>query len=514
MEKERDINPLLLCDTYKTIHEKLYDDRIEFFTSYLVPRKSMLKDQQKMIFFGTQYFLKKYLIEYFNENFFNQDIDSLIKEYTEYMNIQLGFGNFRTDHIKKLHKLGYLPLKISALPEGSYVDMKVPVIEVTNTVPGFHWLVQWIECLMQNEMWKISNHATISAMYFSLFKEYYDKTTENADPYNAAADFGIRGMSCIDEAKKCSGAWLIFSNKTSTIPALHWLDKYYNASCSYNKIGVSAASLEHSVVSSSFALNGDEKTLLRSLLTDKLKNTSFSYVSDTYDYWKVIKEIAPELKKEIMDHNGKILFRPDSGDQVSTVIETVQELWNTFGGTENKKGYKVLDNHVGVILGDGCTLATVKSIFKLLDEKKFAANNVVFGIGAFCFTSIFENGKMIINTRDTFGEAFKVTHMITKDGEEHFVYKDPKTDTESLKKSHKGVCVVYQDNNTKTYYVKDAIFKRDIKKEESYIKKQFGDINFPMEVVFCDGALKNETDFIKVRERAFNEVCVNNKGVN
>lgn|SRR5574344_233894 len=503
-----DINPLLLCDTYKTVHEKLYDPSIEYFTSYLVPRKTMFKEQNKMVFMGAQAFIQEYLVDYFNKNFFKKDIKELLAEYTKYMNIQLGQDNYRTEHIEKLHKLGYLPLKISALPEGSYVNMKIPVIEVTNTIPGYHWLVQWIECLMQNEMWKISNHATIAAMYYKLFKKYYSKTTDGLDPHMAAADFGMRGMSCMDEAARCSAAWLVFSNKTSTIAALPWLDKFYDADCSYNKIGISAPSLEHSVISSSFAIDGDEITLIKKLLTNSFKNSSFSLVSDTYDYWNIVNAILPKLKKEIMEHNGKMLIRPDSGDQYINVIETVQKLWDTFGGTENSKGYKVLDSHIGVILGDGCTLNCVEKILDKLDSMKFAANNVVFGVGAFCFTAVFDGDKMIVNTRDTFGEAFKVTWMKTKDGKAHFVFKDPKTDTDNLKKSHKGLCLVYQDNNTKNYFVKDEFYNdSEINNAKKELLNTNPNIVFPMHVIFENGKEMGRESFKYLRERAASEVC-------
>ena len=55
-------------------------------------------------------------------------------------------------------------------------------------------------------------------------------------------------------------------------------------------------------------------------------------VSDTYDYWNMIDNILPACKKEIMQHNGKLMVRPDSGDMVEIAVETIEKLWNTFGG--------------------------------------------------------------------------------------------------------------------------------------------------------------------------------------
>lgn len=504
------MNPLLICDTYKTTHERMYNKDLIKLTSYLTPRKSMIESQKKVVFFGLQAVLKE-MKQMFDTNFFNKPLAELEDSYKRYMNIQLGQGNYEWSRVERLHKLGYLPLEVKALPEGSYVDMGVPVVEITNTHDDFAWLTQWTECWLQGEIWKTCNHATIGHMYYKLFKKWYSKNTDGADPHMAASDFGMRGMSCMNEAEKCSASWLLSFNKTSTIPALPWLDTYYDADCSFNHIGLGAVSTEHSVMASNFAIDGDEISFLKRMLTELYPETSFSVVSDTYDYWNLVKVLLPKLRAEIMDHNGKMLIRPDSGDQVTTVVDTVQALWDTFGGTENKLGYKVLDPHIGVILGDGCSLKVVDKILKILDERKFAANNVAFGIGAFCFSAIFDNDKMIVNTRDVFGFAMKATYGVVR-GPKNFgnkpieIFKDPKTDTDNLKKSHRGLCVVSQDAESKEYYVKDG-FLDDTHKElycieltnESGVSMRTW--NFPMQTVFKDGVFMNTQNLMEIRNR-------------
>jgi nicotinamide phosphoribosyltransferase len=170
-------------------------------------------------------------------------------------------------------------------------------------------------------------------------------------------------------------------------------------------------------------------------------------VSDTYDYWDMVENIIPACKKEILAHNGKLLIRPDSGNMVEITIGTINSLWNTFGGAVNSKGYKVLDPHIGLIYGDGCTLNRVHEIYEKLKELGFAATNVVFGVGAFCFHALFDdNNKMTVITRDTFGIAMKATYGQFGD-KKLFIYKDPKTDEGNLKKSHKGCCQVIQWSN-------------------------------------------------------------------
>lgn len=491
---------ILLSDTYKQTHDRMYPKNLKKLVSYWVPRKSMFvnEENQKMVWFGLQGFIQEWLVEYFERNFFNLSLETVVNEYKYSMDIQIGEGNYDVDKVENLWRLGYLPIEIKALPEGSLVDMGIPCIEITNTHDDFAWLVQWIECILQAELWKMCNHATIGHMYYTLAKKWYDKTVDNTiDPRSAFADFGMRGMSCMNEAIRCSAAWLLSSNKTSTIPAISYLDKYYFAKCADNKIGIGAVSTEHSVMGANFALDGNERDFVKRLLTELYPNSSFSMVSDTYDYWNMVENIIPSLKEEILNHNGKLLIRPDSGDQFETTVETIQKLWNIFGGTTNTKGYKVLDSHIGVILGDGCTLEVLDRIWTELESRGFAANNAIFGVGAFCFSAIFENGKMIVNTRDTYGCAMKATYGVFGD-KELKIYKDPKTDTSHLKKSHRGLVFVEKVGDKFTY--KDDMLQSEY---DEYAKTHMS----AMRTVFRNGivsCLYRET-FKEIRERLSKE---------
>lgn len=491
---------ILLSDTYKQTHDRMYPKNLKKLVSYWVPRKSMFvnEENQKMVWFGLQGFIQEWLIEYFEHNFFNLSLEKVVNEYKYAMNIQIGEGNYDIDKVENLWRLGYLPIEIKALPEGSLVDMGIPCIEITNTHDNFAWLVQWIECILQAELWKMCNHATIGHMYYTLAKKWYNKTVDNTiDPRNAFADFGMRGMSCMNEAIRCSAAWLLSSNKTSTIPAISYLDKYYFAKCADNKIGIGAVSTEHSVMGANFALDGNERDFVKRLLTELYPNSSFSMVSDTYDYWNMVENIIPSLKEEILNHNGKLLIRPDSGDQFETTVETIQKLWNIFGGTTNTKGYKVLDSHIGVILGDGCTLEVLDRIWTELESRGFAANNAIFGVGAFCFSAIFENGRMIVNTRDTYGCAMKATYGVFGD-KELKIYKDPKTDTSHLKKSHRGLVFVEKVGDKFTY--KDDMLQSEY---DEYAKTHTS----AMRTVFKNGILlmPNCETFEEIRERLSKE---------
>lgn len=492
-----DINPMLLCDTYKTVHNMMYPYNLEKLVSYWVPRKSMFQkpENQKMVWFGVQSFVQEYLVDYFNKNFFQQDYDTIVQSYKTTMDIQLD-GYYTIDHIIELHQLGYLPLKIKVLPEGSKVNMGIPCIELQNTVKGFAWVVQWVECLLQCELWKICNDATIGHIYHNLAKEWYNKTVDNnVSVYDAFANFDMRGADNIESATRTGAAWLLSSNKTSTIPSLPYINKYYFADLECNKIGVGGISTEHSVISSNTAVGIDEEKLLKKFLTETFVDKSFSFLGDTYDYWNFIDNVIPNCKNEILNHNGKLLIRPDSGDMIEISINTIQKLWEIFGGTINSKGYKVLTPKIGLIYGDGCTVNQLKKIWSKLEELGFAANNIVFGIGAFCFKVFFEDDKMIVNTRDTFGCAMKSTYGIV-DGKEIFIHKAPKTDNNNLKTSHKGLVFVEKTN--------DGFKATDSLTQEQYNEYKKTHHN-AMTTIFVDGLISNFESFETIRNRLNNQ---------
>ena len=479
---------MLYSDSYKQCHPVMYPDNQEELVSYLTPRKAMNENFPKMVVYGIQPFIKD-MWDGFN-SFFATPLDWVMYEYDHYIGAHLGISNVARNRIVELHELGYLPLEIRALPEGTVVNMGIPIVEMRNTHPRFAWLVQWVECLLQTEVWPMCAYATVGWEYHKVAEKYYNMTAPGADPFMAMADFGFRGMSCLEDATRCSASWLLSFNKTSTIPALPYLDDYYNAKCAKNKIGIGAVSTEHSVMAANFAIDGDEISFVKRMLTEVYPNTSFSMVSDTYDYWNMVNNIIPACKEEILAHNGKLLIRPDSGDMVSITIGTIQKLWDEFGGTVNEAGYRVLDPHIGLIYGDGCTLNKVTEIYETLAHLGFAATNVVFGVGAFCFHALFSpDNKFTVLTRDTWGMAMKAT-CGTFGGWTVPIFKDPKTDN-GLKKSQKGCCMVIWDEEMKLFRCSDG-WDEWVEDEATAL--------IP---VYKDGESINEQDFLNIRARLY-----------
>lgn len=500
-------NPMLNIDFYKATHAKMYPADLSKIVSYLTPRGSRIKGEEKLIMFGLQAFIKEFMIEAFDRDFFGKPFEAVTEEYFRIIDNTLGPQAYNKEMIRNLHRLGYLPIEVSALPEGTIVPVKVPMIQLTNTHPDFPWIVEYIESVLSAEMWHGMISANVGYMYRQIVNKYYDISTEDDVPRaKALGDFSFRGQESLSSAVKSSAAFCLSFLNTATVPAVPYLEKYYNCDCTKEPVAYGAVSTEHSVMCSNYAFDGDEITMFRRLLTELYPDTSFSVVSDSYDYWNVVNNILPQLKDEIMNHNGTLLIRGDSGDPVEVVTETVFRLWDIFGGTVNSKGYRVLDNHVRAIYGDSITPQRAEAIYNVLIEKGFACNNVVLGAGSFSMQCLETGNTLAPFTRDTFHIAVKATYCEDKNGKQIPIYKAPKnyrkingkfiavensTNNEISKKSHRGMCCVYKDDNGEIVcrdgYTTDTI-------------KETADINMFVPV-FRDGKMLREYSLAEIRNR-------------
>lgn len=483
-------NPMLLIDFYKAVHAEMLPKNITKSVSYFTPRMSRVKRWDKVVMFGLQGFIKTYLIDYFNEEFFDKPFEEIIYEYKRIMDASLGKDAYKIDKIESLHKLGYLPIEIVALPEGTIVPMHVPMFGITNTHKDFAWLPQSLESLISAEMWHPMLAATVGMTYRGIVNHYYDLTCEDNIPRSKALGaFDFRGEECLESAVKAGAGWCLSFLNTATVPTIPYLEKNYFCDCTKESVAYGSPSTEHSVMCSNYAVDGDEITLLRRLLTEIYPNTSFSAVLDSYDYWNVINNILPQLKTEIMNHNGCMLMRGDSGDCVEVVTKTVFKLWDEFGGTINSKGYKVLDYHVKAIYGDSITVQRCEEIYKILMENGFSCSNVALGVGSFSFQCIEEDGFLKPFTRDTFSSCIKATYC-ENDGKPFPIFKNPKDG--GFKKSQKGCCRVYTRCDGSIYYEDELTWEQ----ATDYEKR--GNMLIP---VFKDGELLKEQSLKEIRDR-------------
>ena len=479
----------LLCDFYKVSHKEQYPEKTNKIYSTWTPRTSRIEGIDKVVAFGFQAFIKEYLINYFNENFFNRNIDDVANEYKRVIKYTLGVQNPNVSHIIELHKLGYLPLKIKAVKEGTLIPIRVPMLTVENTSPKFFWLTNYIETLMSCCLWQPSTNATLAKEYRKILDEYAEKTGGDMSFVQFQGhDFSFRGKDSLDSAKSSGAGHLLSFVGTDTIPSILYLEEFYNANIENELVGTSIPATEHSVMC---AYGQDELESYKRIITEVYPNGFVSIVSDTWDLWSVLNNVIKPLKSEIMNREGKVVIRPDSGDPVKIICGdlksdnenerkgVIEILWDIFGGTITDKNYKVLDSHIGCIYGDAITLERCKEICEQLMKKGFASTNMVYGIGSFTYQ---------YNTRDTFGFALKSTYALINE-EEKFLFKDPVTDN-GIKKSQKGLVVVYKENGNIIY-----IDNLTLEQRENY-----KDIDL-LENVFVDGKLLRDESLSEIRER-------------
>lgn len=462
----------LAKDVYKEFHvHVLHPDVTHIYANYTSRngRLSNVPNNKKVAWIGIQYFMMDFLIEEFNRTFFELPKEIAVSQHRRIMSAMVGY-EVNVEYLEQLHDLGYLPLLIKALPEGSMVPYQVAPMTITNTVAGFAWLPLMIESVLSCENWPIQTTATTTAAFLKNYKRAFELTGGPMEllPF-MIHDFSFRGtMGRHAGGMNGFGHLSAGSAGTDTILAVLFAEKFYGADVTKELVGVSVNATEHSVTCS--WMDEGEIEFITFMLEGPAKEGILSVVSDTWDFWKLVTEYLPQLKELIMSRAGKFVVRPDSGDPVRILcgysddeietatgvkltrcIETgeileewevkglVQCLWDIFGGTVTDEGFKLLDEHIGAIYGDAITLARQNEIIDRLMAKGFVPT-VVLGVGSYSYQYV---------TRDTHGSAVKATNMI-KNGKSIPIFKNPKTDTK--KKSAKGLLrVEFEDGEFVMY---------------------------------------------------------------
>lgn len=501
------ICPETLLDAYKIDHRRQYAPNVELVFSNMTPRKTYRKNSPNgVVAFGIQYFIKEYLIKQWNENFFKQPKETILKRFNRRINNYLGPNQVGDSHIAELHDLGYLPIEIMSLPEGSIVPYKVPVFVFFNTDKRFYWLTNYLETIMSVTIWPLMVTATTAKQFKDILVKFANETADTTDFVKFCGhNFSYRGCMGHEAACMVDAGWLTSFVGSDTVPGVDFMEEYYNANSDKELVSCSVPASEHSVMCSYG--KEDELEAFRRLIEDLYPSGIVSIVSDTFDYWKVITEFTVTLKDKILQRDGKTVFRPDSGDNVRIIggylpceyyqtkdgkywldnsiepIElmeyevkgTVECLWDTFGGTINSKGYKELNPKVGAILGDGVSLEVLLEICQLLKAKGFASTNMVYGVGSYSL--------QYAVSRDTDGFAVKSTYCEV-DGEPREIFKDPKTDTSKMKKSAKGLTAVFKKDGE--FYLKDQATMEEV-------------MNCELKPVFKDSILLKDFTLAEVR---------------
>ncbi len=502
------MNPLLLTDGYKTGHHQQYPKGTTLVYSNFTPRSNKYAPEgcDEVVSFGQQMIMKQ-IHEAFQNEFFSKPKEEVCGEMKRELSLYLG-TDYDVTHFEKLHDLGYLPINVKGIEEGTLVPMKVPVLTIYNTLPEFYWITNYLETIISNLLWKPMTSATIAHTYRKVLTKWQEKTDAEKGWFIdwQGHDFSMRGMDSI-EATIASGLGHLTSfSGTDSLPAIYGARKFYGEE---GFVGGSVNATEHSVMCA--GSKDDEVGTFRRLL-ETYPNGILSVVSDTWDLWKVCTEHVVTLKEEILARDGKLVIRPDSGDPVDILCGiddfkqdedgtmykahytsgmfrdrgnkispaeqkgVVELLWDVFGGTINEQGYKVLDSHIGAIYGDSITIDRANEICERLEAKGFASTNVVLGIGSFTYQ---------YNTRDTFGFAMKATY-VEINGEGREIFKDPITD-DGTKKSATGLLAVYDNYEGGLTLIDKASWETE---NEGKLK-----------TIYKDGKFYNETTLTQIKNK-------------
>lgn len=443
-------NPLLMTDGYKTSHHQMYPKGTTLVYSNFTPRSVKYMDSRAkdIVVFGSQYVMK-FIHELYHDDFFNKSKKEVIGEAKIFLSSYLGC-EYDVTHFEKLHDLGYLPIKVKSLEEGTISHEKIPILTIYNTHPDFYWLPNFLETLISSLLWKPLHSASISYGMKKILVKYAKDTDVNNLEFTdfQGHDFSFRGMQHPESAISSGLGFLVNFCGTDTVPSLKAAKHYYGV----DNVAFSVPASEHAVMTA-YGKENEIEAFRR--IMKQYPTGIVSLVSDSFDLWKVCTEYITELKEEILSRDGKLVIRPDSGDPVDIICGGSEEnrlpsgnyekvpksgpegkgvielLWDVFGGTINEQGYKVLDSHIGAILGDGVTLERAEQICERLKQKGFASTNIVLGIGSY---------TMGYCTRDNQGSAMKATY-VEIDGEGRQIFKDPVTD-DGTKKSATGLLKV------------------------------------------------------------------------
>ncbi len=517
-------NPALLTDGYKFCHKDQYPVGLEWTYETWTPRKSRIEGVTHAVCYGLQGALAT-LYWKWQKGFFERPLETVMEEIKESLTGTFSVtnpemvANYDYSHFEKLHKLGYLPIRVRALPEGTFVQIGgefeengnkvqksgVPMFTIESTLREFFWLTGYLETPISCLIWQPMTDATIADKYKRILTYYAELTGCNQPKrvFNQGGDFSMRGMGSPEAAYRSTPGHLLSFGGSATIPARNYLMAYYHAK---PDVIAYAPSTEHSVMES---YGRDEKSAILRLVTEVYPSGTVTIVSDTYNLWNLVDNVLtdPEVKEAIMSRNGKVNIRPDSGDPIRIICgdETaneenvderlkgfaatmqkglIQRLYEIFGGSENAKGFIEVDSHIGAVYGDSITPERAIEICKGLMRKGFVTVSVGLGIGSYTYQYM---------TRDTLGFALKGTAEVMN-GEFKVIYKDPATDSDKFKKSQKGlVAVVFEDGD---YRLVDNLTPEEYEK----IKERD-----ELRTVFVDGDFVRTQTFDEIRERVVRE---------
>ena len=414
-------NIILDTDSYKFSHWKQYPPKTETVFSYIESRGGVF---DRTVMFNLQPYLKKVLSKPITQ--------AMIDEADAFVTAHIGPGIFNREgwqYILDKH-LGYLPVKVTAVPEGTVVPTGNVLVTIENTDPKCFWLPSYLETAILRAVWYGTTAATNSYMMKQIIKRYLTMTGDPSLLPFKLHDFGARGVSSEETAAIGGAAHLVNFLGSDTVSGVLYAQKYYNTT---EMLAFSIPAAEHSTMTSWGGEEGEVLAMENMLDQFLSEGKIVACVSDSYNiYNAIIQHWGTTLHDKIVKSGGVLVVRPDSGDPVEVTLQCIKLLSEKFGSSINEKGYKVLHPAVRLIQGDGIDLEMVEKILVNFAKHGWSADNIAFGSGG---------GLLQKLNRDTCKFALKCSS-IKVAGVWRDVFKDPITD--AGKKSKKGRLMLWE----------------------------------------------------------------------
>lgn len=436
-------NIIMMTDSYKVSHYKQYPPGATRVMSFFESRGGRYP---KVLFFGLQYLIRKYLT--------GQVVtESKIREAAELFKDHFGSSDMFNEegwrYILEKHG-GRLPIEIKAVPEGSLIPVSNVLVTVENTDPMVPWLTNYIETLLV-QLWYPTTVATQSYYMKQTILKHLIKTGTPEEIDFKLHDFGYRGSTSVESAGIGGAAHLVNFKGTDTLEAIQVARHFYGEKMA----GFSIPAAEHSTITS---WGRENERLAFANMLEQYPTGLVAVVSDSYDIYEACDKLwGTELRDKVLARDGVVVVRPDSGQAMEVLPRVMSILSDRFGSRENSKGYNVINPKVRTIQGDGIDYLSVDTIPEGLAEIGWSTDNIGFGSGG---------GLLQKMDRDTQKFAFKCC-AIEVDGVWRDVYKDPKTDPGKRSKrgrlalvtSSDGVKTVREDNLTPYSNLLKTVFK-------------------------------------------------------
>ena len=331
-------NPILLTDFYNLSHFFLKEN-VDYEVSHIYNRS------RPMILYG------------FNERarqIFNVKIEVDMVMEAENLAKKMGSKSFPTEMWYKISDKfsGRIPVRVQALPDGTWIPKGTPFAQIENTEEGFGELVTWFEATLLHIAFA-SGCATKSF----LLRKYLE---EKKLPLHRFHSFGFRGHNSLENAYYAGTAWNLFLSGTD--------DFHTSKHTNPTEIGSIPATAHKTIQQFD-----DEYTAYIHSINETASHgeNMLSLVIDTYDPQRFIQKYSVILANHAKQKGVRLIFRPDSGN----VFDQSVELYKIMK-TNN------LVVNTGVIIGEGMTFDKIIDYDKRFILMGVPLEYISYGIGA------------------------------------------------------------------------------------------------------------------------------------